>query len=148
MNDGNLYKARDCGRYSPPALPPLPYGKHFSLFHLPRVSQDAQPLPRLRSQVRSRTGLLPRRDVRQLELEDAIVALFAGTAVVGDRLVDHERHHLGRRVVSSPPPTITLFARVLWIYLDQTIDPERPAVAHIQNASSDPPTPLQTLLIL
>jgi uncharacterized protein (DUF983 family) len=23
-------------------------------------------------------------------------------------------------------PTITLFARVLWIYLDQTIDPERP----------------------
>jgi uncharacterized protein (DUF983 family) len=24
-------------------------------------------------------------------------------------------------------PTITLFARVLWIYLDQTIDPERPA---------------------
>lgn len=23
-------------------------------------------------------------------------------------------------------PTLTLFARVLWIYLDQTIDPERP----------------------
>ena len=23
-------------------------------------------------------------------------------------------------------PTVTLFARVLWIYLDQTIDPERP----------------------
>ena len=23
-------------------------------------------------------------------------------------------------------PTITLFARVLWIYLDQTVDPERP----------------------
>jgi uncharacterized protein (DUF983 family) len=23
-------------------------------------------------------------------------------------------------------PTITLFSRVLWIYLDQTIDPERP----------------------
>jgi hypothetical protein len=24
-------------------------------------------------------------------------------------------------------PWLTLFARVLWIYLDQTIDPERPA---------------------
>jgi hypothetical protein len=24
-------------------------------------------------------------------------------------------------------PTITLFSRVLWIYLDQAIDPERPA---------------------
>jgi uncharacterized protein (DUF983 family) len=23
-------------------------------------------------------------------------------------------------------PTITLFARVLWIYLDQSVDPERP----------------------
>lgn len=23
-------------------------------------------------------------------------------------------------------PTVTLFARVLWIYLDQTVDPERP----------------------
>jgi hypothetical protein len=23
-------------------------------------------------------------------------------------------------------PTITLFSRVLWIYLDQTVDPERP----------------------
>jgi hypothetical protein len=23
-------------------------------------------------------------------------------------------------------PTITLLARVLWIYLDQTVDPERP----------------------
>jgi hypothetical protein len=23
-------------------------------------------------------------------------------------------------------PTLTLFARVLWIYLDQTVDPERP----------------------
>jgi uncharacterized protein (DUF983 family) len=26
-------------------------------------------------------------------------------------------------------PTISLFARVLWIYLDQTIDPERPGMA-------------------
>jgi uncharacterized protein (DUF983 family) len=24
-------------------------------------------------------------------------------------------------------PSLTLFARVLWIYLDQTVDPERPA---------------------
>ena len=24
-------------------------------------------------------------------------------------------------------PSLTLFARVLWIYLDQTIDPDRPA---------------------
>ncbi|HEX7697096.1 MAG TPA: hypothetical protein VF394_06845 [Candidatus Acidoferrum sp.] len=23
-------------------------------------------------------------------------------------------------------PTVTLFARVLWIYLDQSVDPERP----------------------
>jgi uncharacterized protein (DUF983 family) len=27
-------------------------------------------------------------------------------------------------------PTITLFARVLWIYLDQTIDPERRPLAY------------------
>jgi uncharacterized protein (DUF983 family) len=26
-------------------------------------------------------------------------------------------------------PAISLFARVLWIYLDQTIDPERPGIA-------------------
>jgi hypothetical protein len=40
--------------------------------------------------------------------------------------VDHERYDLGSRAIFLPlAPTITLFARVLWIYLDQTIDPER-----------------------
>ncbi len=32
-------------------------------------------------------------------------------------------------------PTITLFARVLWIYLDQAIDPERAILAHLPLAS-------------
>src|SRR5271167_1053289 len=31
FDDGNRYKARDRGRHTSPALPPLPHGKHFSL---------------------------------------------------------------------------------------------------------------------
>src|SRR5579863_3105545 len=50
-HDGNRHQAFHSGRYFSSALPPLPERKHFSLFHLPRIPQDARTLSRLQSEV-------------------------------------------------------------------------------------------------
>ena len=125
-HDRTGHKAIHGRKHSSPALSPLPRGKHFSLFHLPRIPQDARTLSRLRSKVRPRARLFSRRHVWfSYGLGIVIVALTAALLwlITGWWIT---KDIIWAVVLFLPfAPTITLFARVLWIYLDQAIDPER-----------------------
>src|SRR5437870_4271465 len=106
-----------------PALSPMPLGRNFSGLDLSRISEDAGALSGLRSEICARSRLLYRRHVYQLR-HCAVNHHSNCCAVVGsDRLVDHQRCDLGSHIVPVLS-TIALLARVLSIYLDQTLDPE------------------------
>jgi len=55
-----------------------------------------------------------------------------GVAVGLDGMVDHEVIVCSAALFLPFAPTITLFARVLWIYFDQTIDPKPAREPHLR----------------
>jgi hypothetical protein len=102
----------------------MPVGQNFSLQHLLGLPQDERPLSRLRPSLQSRARILSRRHVHQLR-SGARAYFCLRCSSLGDNPLAFGEVAVWAVVLFLPfAPMLTFRSRVLWIYLDQTIDPE------------------------
>ena len=116
--DGNRHKVRHGEIHFSPALSPLPRGKHFSLFHLPGISQEHERCPVCDLKFDREPGYFLGAMYVSYGLGIVIVALIA-TALWSLTGWWITKDTIWAVVLFLPlAPTITLLARVLWIYLN------------------------------
>ena len=114
----------DC-RHLPPALPPVSDGKDLSAIGVSRLSENASTLPGCQLRFEREPGYFLGAMYISYGLGVVIIASFAAAlwAATGWWIT---KATVWAAVLFLPlAPAITYFSRILWIYLDQTFDPDR-----------------------
>jgi hypothetical protein len=122
--DGNRRKAVHCAKHSPTALSALPRWRNFSIFHFPRIPKMCERCSVCDLKFEREPGYFLGAMYFSFALGVLIMAPIAALLwfLTGWWIT---KVTIWAVVLFLPfAPTITLLARVLWIYLDQTVDPE------------------------